>query len=607
MEVEQQIQDLRNCLQAKSYVVVFDDVWQEEFLGVIKHALPNNNKGSRIVITTRNVLVANSSPCDLVQLQTWSPAFAWELFCKKAFHSEFQGRCPQDLEQLSLEIVKKCQGLPLVIATIAGLLSTKRKIESEWQRVLGDLNSKSELNSQLKTISEILSLSYYDLPSPLKSCFLYFGLFPEDYFISHERLFRLWIAEGFIHSRGDRTLEEVAKEYLNELIQRNLVAFELRIVNGNLCKVHDLMHDVILSRADDVCFFRAWDENKSRFKGTGPRLRISGNIENILKNLTKSFVVSLFKKFKLLQVLDFQRAPLDILPKEVGNLFQLKHLSLRSTTVQSLPKSIRNLHKLQSLDIRETLIRELPMEINVLRNLTHLLAYKDNQRRFGFPDGVRMHEGFGNLEDLQTLTLFEAHPGRIGVVKELEKLRKLRWLGVSKLTSETWRGVWASIRNMDHLQRLALFAKDENEVLDLQYISSPPRFLRDLILKGQVQNLPDMIPQFQNLRRLNLDLSRLIDEPFICLKGLPNLETLQLCYNAYVGEELHFENGGFEKLKELQLFNLDCLKHIEIDEGALPALEKLFLNKCSLVKEVPSVKHLTKLKLFVIDGRRVLN
>ncbi|KAL5546734.1 hypothetical protein UlMin_006421 [Ulmus minor] len=383
MEVEQQIEDLRNRLQAKSYVVVFDDVWQEEFLGVIKYALPNNNKGSRIVITTRNVLVANSSPCDIVQLQTWSPALAWELFCKKAFHSEFQGRCPQDLEQLSLEIVKKCQGLPLVIATIAGLLSTKRKIESEWQRVLGDLNSKSELNSQLQTISEILSLSYYDLPSPLKSCFLYFGLFPEDFFILDERLYRLWIAEGFIDSRGDRTLEEVAEEYLNELIQRNLVAFESRFLVGNLCKVHDLMHDVILSRADDVCFFRAWDENKSRFKGTGRRLRISGNIENILKNvgdqtvrtiffsdidgqLTKSFVVSLFKKFKLLQVLDFERAPLDILPKEVGNLFQLKHLSLRSTNVQSLPKSIRNLHKLHSLDIRGTLIRELPMEINVL-------------------------------------------------------------------------------------------------------------------------------------------------------------------------------------------------------------------------------------------------
>ncbi|KAL5548239.1 hypothetical protein UlMin_003470 [Ulmus minor] len=222
-EVEQQIQDVRDSLEAKSYVVVFDDVWQEEFWGVIKFALPNNHVGSRILITTRNVVVANSSPCDLVQLQTWSPASAWKLFCKNAFQSEFQGRCPQDLEHLSREIVKKCQGLPLAIATIAGLLSTKEKVELEWQRVLDDLNSKSERNSQLNSISKILSLSYYNLPFPLNYGFLYFSIFPEDYSISDERLYRLWIAEGFIQARGEMTLEEVAEAYLNELAQRNVV------------------------------------------------------------------------------------------------------------------------------------------------------------------------------------------------------------------------------------------------------------------------------------------------------------------------------------------------------------------------------------------------
>ncbi|KAL5547840.1 hypothetical protein UlMin_003071 [Ulmus minor] len=216
-EAEQQIQDLRDSLEAKSYVVVFDDVWQEEFWGVIKSALPDNNMGSRILITTRNVVVANSSLSDLLRLETWSPESARELFCKKTFKSEFQGRCPQHLEHLSHKIVNKCQGLPLVIATIAGLLSTKEKVELEWQRVLDDLNSKSRMNSQFESISQILSLSYYDLPYPLNYCFLYFSLFPEDYSISNERLYALWIAEGFIQARGEMTLEEVAEAYLNEL------------------------------------------------------------------------------------------------------------------------------------------------------------------------------------------------------------------------------------------------------------------------------------------------------------------------------------------------------------------------------------------------------
>ncbi|KAL5547914.1 hypothetical protein UlMin_003145 [Ulmus minor] len=596
-EVEQQIQDLRDSLEKKSYVVVFDDVWQEEFWGVIKSALPNNNMGSRILITTRNVVVANSAPCDLVQLQTWSPTSTWELFCKKAFQSEFQGRCPQDLEHLSCEIVNKCQGLPLAIATIAGLLSTKKKVELEWQRVLDDLKTKSEMNSQLSSISEILCLSYYNLPFPLNYCFLYFGIFPEDYSISDERLYRLWISEGFIQARGEMTLEEIAEAYLNELTQRNLVTLSpsFWIGEGKFYGVHDLMHDVILSRANEVCFCRTWDEKKSRFRGAGRRLRISGSIENFLKNVGDSPIRS---------VLDFERVPLNILPKEVGNLFQLKILSLRYTNVKILPKSIKNLRKLQSLDIRETLIRELPVEINELRNLRHLVAYTLNKSSFGYHDGVRMHEGFGNLEELQSLTMFEAHHGGIGLVKELEKLRKLRWLEVSKITSETWKGVCASIRNMDHLQRLCVFSKNENEVLDLEYISSPPRILRELVLFGRLQNLPDMIPKFPNLCELCLSSSWLINDTCKCLKVLPNLEGLVLGRNACVGDELHFEKGGFEKLKRLWL---DGLKHIEIDEGALPALEMLRLLNCPLLKEVPSVKHLTKLEHFEIDGRCVLN
>ncbi|KAL5547001.1 hypothetical protein UlMin_006688 [Ulmus minor] len=630
MDNEEQIQDLRDVLEGKRYLIIFDDVWREDFWRVIKSALPNNNKGSRVVIATRNFVVANScreTQCDLVhELQTWSPTSAWDLFCKKAFQYEYQGRCPEDLEQLSREIVSKCQGLPLVIATIASLLSTKEKVELEWQRMLDDLSSKSEMNSPLKSISQILSLSYYDLPSPLKSCFLYFGLFPEDYSISDGRLYRLWIAEGFINERGDRTLEEVAEEYLNELIQRNLVSFELQLGEGKICGVHDLMREVIQSRAEEVCFCRTWDGNKSRFRGAGRRLRISGSIENFLKNvgsstvrsvffseiddqLTESFLVSLFKKFKLLEVVDFECSPLNSLPKEVGNLFLLKYLSLRYTNIEILPKSIGNLHKLQSLDIRQTLIKELPVEINELRNLRHLLAYTycHNRSSFDFVNGVKMHGGFGNLEDLQTMTLLEAHPGGVDMVKDLEKLRMLRWLDISKMTSQCWRGVCASIQNMSHLRRLCIVANDEDEVLDLQYISSPPYYLQELVLIGRLEKLPDLIPKLRNLCGLCLRFSWMIDEPCKCLKGLPNLESLQLLENAYVGHELHFENGAFEKLKELALSKLDGLKLIKLDEGALPALEKLVLADCLLLEEVPSVKDLRKIKHFEIDGRRVWN
>lgn len=99
---EELIGSLRQYLQMKRYVVVFDDVWQTDFWDVMKYALPSNDRGSRIIVTTRSTMVVNSfkeTPFDVVQeLKTWSPDLAWKLFCKNAFRYEFGGTCPQELE-----------------------------------------------------------------------------------------------------------------------------------------------------------------------------------------------------------------------------------------------------------------------------------------------------------------------------------------------------------------------------------------------------------------------------------------------------------------------------------------------------------------------------
>ncbi|EXB54752.1 hypothetical protein L484_012852 [Morus notabilis] len=66
---------------------------------------------------------------------------------------------------------------------------------------------------------------------------------------------------------------------------------------------------------------------------------------------------------------------------------------------------------------------------------------------------------------------------------------------------------------------------------------------------------------------------------------------------AYDGEELHFENGGFRKLKEINLKNLKWLKVVKIDQGALSHLEKLEIGPSLEMKEVPTdIINLRKLK-----------
>ncbi|KAL5567441.1 hypothetical protein UlMin_024016 [Ulmus minor] len=596
---------IRQSLMTKRYVVVFDDVWRQDFWEVLKHAFPDNKNGSRIIITTRNTKVASfckETPFDLVQeLQAWSSDLAWELFCKKAFRDEFKGHCPEMLQHLSKEIVSKCQGLPLVISTIAGLLSTKEKLVSEWENVLLEF----ETSPQLTSISKILSLSYIDLPHHLKPCFLYFGIFPEDYIIYDRRLYRLWIAEGFIQERRGKTLEQVAEEYLTELIDRNVVSFEV-FANGvaRKCRVHDLMREIIQSRAEDLDFYEILDENKSRFGGKRRRVSIHGCIENAMEDgqdssvrcvsvfgsyqLTKSFLCSLFEKFKLLKVLDLEKACFDDLPLEVGNLFHLKYLGLRSTPLKKLPKSIGKLQNLQVLDVRDTLVQELPIEINMLQNLRHLLAYfvTFDLKQKTILSGVRIHKGIGNLKELQTLVSVGAEFSGLHLMKDLENLTKLRWLIVTNLTMENGKALGSSVEKMKHLECLDLESSDDQEeIIDLQDKLSPPLTLRYLNFCGRLKKFPCWIRKLENLQMLRLKNTRLTDQFLKCLKGIPNLSGLYLV-DAFDGERLHFEEGGFGKLKVLVLRELRGLKVVEVDEGALPVLEKLNIMKNPMLEKV---------------------
>lgn len=179
-------------------------------------------------------------------------------------------------------------------------------------------------------------------------------------------------------------------------------------------RVHDLMHDIILTRADELTFCQTFSASKSNHEGMTHRLSIHGTTENILERVgdsklrsiylfdiseyTKSFLIDLFENFRLLKVLDFTDAPLHNLPKEVGNLFHLKYLCLAGTKVKVLLKSIGRLRSLQALNVSNTLVRELPIETNKLRNLRHLSAgsfLKKIQYSLDTYCGVRVCEGIG--------------------------------------------------------------------------------------------------------------------------------------------------------------------------------------------------------------------
>jgi disease resistance protein RPM1 len=619
------VNEVRQYLQNKRYLVFFDDVWQEKFSDQVELAMPNNNKGSRIIITTRMMQVADSFkkhfPVRVHNLQLLPPEKAWILFCNKVFRFE-RGKCPSEFVAVSSEIVQKCKQLPLAIVAIGGLLLTKRKEVIEWEMLSQNLSLELGRNAHLNIVENIFSLSYDCLPYYLKPCILYFGLYPEDYAINHKRLTRQWIAEGFIKPEEIRTPEQVAEEYLSELIHRSLVqvskvGFEGRV---QTCQVHDILREVIIRKMKYLSFCHCVnDVSDSTAVGKTRRLSVMTSPNNVLNSTHNShfraihvfekgeslehFMRKLCSRSRILKVLDIQGTSLNHIPKNLGNHFHLRYLNLRNTKVHALPKSVGELHNLETLDLRETLLREIPSEINKLTKLRHLLAFHRNYEKkysvLGFTTGVRMEKGIKNLTSLQNICYVQVDNGGVELIEEMKMLRQLRKLGLRRVKSEHGNALSAAIIEMQHLESLNITAIAEDEIIDLNFVSSPPK-LRRLHLKARLERLPDWIPKLECLVKIRLGLSKLNVDPMQSLKNLPNLLKLSLWENAYDGETLHFQNGGFQKLKELILSHLNAVNSILIENGALLSLEHLKMEKIPQLKEVPpGIEPLNKLK--VID------
>ncbi|KAL2553204.1 putative disease resistance RPP13-like protein 3 [Forsythia ovata] len=91
------------------------------------------------------------------------------------------------------------------------------------------------------------------------------GVFPKDYVIHVFYLIRLWVAEGFLKPIIPKSLEEVAKEYLEDLIDRNLIMVRYRSYrddSGELktCSIHDLIRDLIVRKAREEKFLHVMNQ-----------------------------------------------------------------------------------------------------------------------------------------------------------------------------------------------------------------------------------------------------------------------------------------------------------------------------------------------------------
>uniref|UniRef100_A0A0D3HNG0 NB-ARC domain-containing protein n=1 Tax=Oryza barthii TaxID=65489 RepID=A0A0D3HNG0_9ORYZ len=588
----QLIDELRRFLEDKRYLIVIDDIWDEKLCGFIKCAFTVNNLGSRLITTTRKVSVSEAccSSCDdiIYRMKHLSDVDSQRLFYKRIFSHE--DGCPHELVQVSRDILKKCGGVPLAIITIASVLSSpmRSKTNDKWDALLNSIGHGLAEGDSMEEMQKVLSLSYYDLPSHLKTCLLYLSIFPEDYEIPRDQLIWIWIAEGFVKcEKHETSLFDFGDSYFNELINRSMIQpIDINVEGkARACRVHDMVLDLILHVSTAKNFVTTFDgiqrKTSSQIKvrrlalqnsvvePTMPQVTMSmSQVRSVIVFMPAINLMPPLSSFHVLRVLDIEGCELHNL-RYVGNLYHLRYLRLRSKNYPlksgELPLEIGNLQFLQTIDIIGLAVEELPWAFVQLRQLMCL--------RVG--ENTRLPGEMGNLASLEVLsTVFlDESPNFVKQFQSLTRLRELSMLAfeMDMALMETL------VESLCKLQKI--------ETLDVQALPPllnlignswvPPPYLRRFFAHGPFLAMPTWIKRdpslLSNLSVLTIQFMELSQEDLQILGRLPALLSLELDLTDQ--DKLLIGADGFHCLKVFKIWIFSCDLMFQL--GAMPRVENI--------------------------------
>nr|UBY07102.1 NBS-LRR disease resistance protein [Dasypyrum villosum] len=655
---------LAATLKGKKLFLVLDDVWNhgawDDFL---KAPLANVvARGSRVLVTTRDERVARGIKAMLPyhHVDKLEEEDAWLLLKKQVVSSEADAREIDILKDIGLQIIAKCDGLPLAVKVMGGLLCQKDKTYHAWEMVLHDsIWSVSEMPEEL---NHTIYLSYEDLPPRIKQCFLYYSLLPKTALFLRNNIIGMWISEGFLHSSED--LEELGREYYKELILRNLIEPNIRYTDQTVCNIHDVVRSFGQFVARDEALAAHSGETSfviSKLKAQ-KFLRLSLEIQasesdgldwssleaqQTLRTLISVGHINMkpgdsLVNFPCLRTLHIKSAHVAALLESLHKLKHLRYLSLEETDISSLPDCVGKMKFLQYISLKGCKqIVQVPHSIVMLEQLRYLDLGEANIS--GIP------KGFSALTNLRTVLGFPAsEDGDYCSLGELGPLSRLKDLGIGGLENIIGPLFAAKARVGDkvHLTNLRLqcgsrlgddgLIKEEDGVSEEEQrqiekvfdeLCPPPR-LEYLHISGYFgRRVPRWMMSSLELPLKSLRILFTID--LACCTQLPD-GLCQLPYLEYiqinrapaikhVGPEFiqsyHHHNhhpsqmvAAFPKLQRMRLIGMVEWEEWEWEEQvqAFPVLQQLMIKQCKL-KCLPhglssQARVLNKLTLYYVQG-----
>ncbi|XP_057772147.1 putative late blight resistance protein homolog R1A-10 [Salvia miltiorrhiza] len=597
-------------LEGQKFLIVMDDVWETADWDRLHAALPQDNTKGKVLITSRmnGVGYYASRPRPPYNLRLFNLEESWELLRLEAL-----GKldCPSQLELVGRRIAKSCDGLPLAIAVIGGMLVTRSSgsvttaTRRCWEKVSNHVSSYAIGNDPADRMQKSISLSYDKLPYHLRPCFLYFGLFPKDYEIPVSKLIRMWIGEGFVQQELDYSLEETAEKYLEDLINRNLVKSDKFKPDGTVhrCRVQDMVHDFCRIEAANENFLHEIKYERDRQFAPSTfdidkcrRLSLHSNCKDFISSRpfgprVSSFVCfsndkyvmspensrNIITAFKLLRVLDVLPFKFTKINSDLYNLLHLRYIAL-SSNLSVLPSKFNQLWNIQTL-IVDTTCRTLKVEADIWK-MNQLRHFRTNASA----TLLKSTKGGKTSAQLQTLGFISVESCTDALSDQAPNLKKLGIRGQLAMLFSRRNGAFDSLGKMSGLGKLKLI----NDTYP-----NPRR-------EGGLSSLPkyDRFPP--SLTSLTLCATFLSWEHISTLGLLERLEVLKLKDYAFSGDIWEAADGGFRCLELLHIEDTDLIDW-NASSHHYPKLNTLVLKNCQKLRRIPAeladIPSLQKLEL----------
>ncbi|CAD5168346.1 unnamed protein product [Musa acuminata subsp. malaccensis] len=510
-ESTEQLVEQLVSLVSQDFFVVLDDVWGTDvWEKLLRDPMMSGVASSRIVVTSRyEDVVKRIGSRHIHHVDRMDTESGWALLCKIVFREEEDPEIGR-LKEIGKKIVEKCDGLPLAIKAVGGVLRSKETSQAEWKKVVE--SDWWHMKQMEEEVPRALYLSYEDLPYHLKPCFLYCALYPSD---NSRLLALLWVAEGFIAEQGERLIEDIALDCYRELIQRNLLQPDPYSVDQDIFVMHDLLRSLgkSLVEGESICMI---DDKTSKMNSSMMKIRrlsmsttreiltLPGEVmkqSDRLRTLilfdshqTKTVEDDVLKRLRHLRVLDLAYTSIETIPDTIGKLIHLRYLCLAYTKIHEIPKTVGRLANLQMLMVEGCQqLHVLPKAIIRLHNLRCLALT-------GSPL-THIPKGIGRLKNLNSIMGFvvgydesRSKPDEEWCdLEELKSLSKMRHLSIYRLQRATINGV-SVLTSMSMLRELTLGwtmsvdpCSSEDQIQRAEKIFdqlSPPSSLQKLWIKG---------------------------------------------------------------------------------------------------------------------------